>query len=168
MKVVLYMAMTANGLIAKENDDTSFVTKTEWDSYSAAARDAGNLVIGHRTYNILTKQPEFAEFQNVKVVVVAHKSFETLSSNHIVVDSPKAALEELKGFDKVILAGGGILNAAFMEQNLVDEIYLDIEPVVFGRGILLFNANDFEHKLELLGTKKLSDNEIQLHYRVLK
>lgn len=32
MKAILYMAMTANGMIAKENDDTSFVTDIEWTS----------------------------------------------------------------------------------------------------------------------------------------
>lgn len=71
MKVILYMAVSLNGMIAKSDDDTSWISKEEWDSYSLAVRTAGNLIVGHRTYNILTKQPEFSEFKDVKVITVA-------------------------------------------------------------------------------------------------
>ena len=64
--------------------------------------------------------------------------------------------------------GGGTLNTSFMAENLIDEIYLDVEPIVFGKGIRLFKENDFEAKLKLLEIKKLSNDEIQLHYQVLK
>ena len=120
MKVILYMAMTVNGMIARENDDTNFISKEEWDSYSAAVRKAGNLVIGHRTYNILTKQPEFKEFEKVKLVIVSRKKFETLASNHIISKSPKNSLKLLKGFGTIVVAGGGILNTSFMKAGLVD------------------------------------------------
>lgn len=168
MKVIMYMAITPNGLIAKENDDTSWISKEEWNNYSEFVRKAGNLVVGHRTYNILTKQPEFVEFKDVKIVVVSRQDFKTLSPNHVVAKSPKEALDLLKDFKDVVVAGGGILNAAFMQEKLVDELYLDIEPIALGKGISLFRGIDFEIKLELLETKKLSQNEIQLHYRVLK
>lgn len=168
MKIILYMAMTANGLIAKEDDDTSWISKKEWDSYSAMVRKAGCMVIGRRTYHILTKQPEFREFKKVKIVVVSSKKFKTLSPLHIVAKSPKEALKELWDSDTVVVAGGGILNSAFMKEKLVDEIYIDVEPVVFGKGIRLFADSEFETKLELVGTRKISKNEIQLHYKVKK
>lgn len=168
MKVILYMAITANGYIAKKNDDTSWISEVEWNSYSASVRKAGNLVIGHRTYDILTKQPEFSEFANVKIAIVSNKDFKTLSSNHVIVKTAKAALDMFKKYEEIIIAGGGILNATFMKEDLVDEIYLDIEPIVFGHGISLFAPEDFEYHLELLETKKISENTIQLYYKVVK
>ena len=75
---------------------------------------------------------------------------------------------ELKGLKQVIVAGGGILNASFLSKNLIDEIYFDIEPNLFTNGINLFEGGDFDLKLKLLGTKMLSENEIQLHYKILK
>lgn len=168
MKVVLYMAITPNGMIARKDDDTSWISKEEWNSYSTAVRAAGNLVVGRRTYNILTKQPEFSELGGVKLIVVSRKNFSMLSSNHFIAHSPREALKLLKDFKEVAVAGGGRLNSSFMKENLVDEIYLDVEPILFGRGIRLFAEDDFETKLELIGTKKLSDNEIQLHYKVKK
>lgn len=168
MKVILYMAISLNGMIAKSDDDTSWISKEEWDSYSLTVRTAGNLIVGHRTYGILTKQPEFSEFKDVKLVVVAQEDFQTLAQNHVVAHSPKEALKILSDFAQVVVAGGGALNASFVEENLVDEIFIDIEPIILGKGIPLFRDKDFECKLKLLGQKKITDNEIQLHYQVLK
>lgn len=167
-KVILYMAVSANGVIAKNDDDTSWISKEEWASYGSTVRKAGCLIVGHRTYGILTKQPEFAELKDVKLVAVSHQNLETSAPNHIVARSPQEALEILKDFEEVIVAGGGILNASFIAENLVDEIYLDVEPIIFGKGIPLFNDGDFERRLELIGQKKITENEIQLHYRVVK
>lgn len=73
-----------------------------------------------------------------------------------------------QGFETIMVCGGGGLNTSFMKENLIDEIYLDIEPIIFGKGIKLFEDSNFEAKLKLLGVKKLSSNEIQLHYKVIK
>lgn len=46
MKVILYMATTINGLIAKENDNVSWVSETEWESFSGMIKKTGNMIIG--------------------------------------------------------------------------------------------------------------------------
>jgi dihydrofolate reductase len=168
MKVILYMAISANGMIAKSNDDTSWISKEEWDSYNAAVQKAGCLIVGRRTYHILTKQPEFAQFKGIKLVAVSQEKFTTLSPDHLVAHSPKEALELLRDFKEVIVAGGGMLNSSFLVENLIDELYLDIEPVALGRGVPVFQGRDFEKKLELLGQKKIGANGLQLHYRIIK
>lgn len=170
MKVILYMATTLNGVIAKFDDSADFLTQEESASYVSVVKEAGALVIGKRTYGILSQQPEFQEFlkAGVKVVAVSHTDFDLKDPTHRVAHSPTEALELLKESKTVVLAGGGILNASFFAENLVDEIYIDIEPVVIGKGIQLFAGLDFDRKLKLLGTKQLSKNEIQLHYEVRK
>ena len=155
-------------MIAKSDDDTNWISKEEWNSYSLAVRTAGNLIVGHRTYNILTKQPEFSELKDVKLVVVAQEDFQTLAQNHLIAHSPKEALKFLSDFEQVVVAGGGALNASFLDENLVDEIFIDIEPIILGQGILLFRDKNFERDLKFVGQKKISNNEIQLHYEVLK
>lgn len=168
MKVILYMAITVNGYIAKEDDDTDWITELEWNSYSATIRRAGCLIIGHRTYDILTKQPEYKELGKVKIVVVSSKNFKTIAPNHLTAKNPKAALRLLTDFKEVVVAGGGILNSTFMKESLVDEIYLDVEPIILGKGVKLFDNSDFETRLELIETKKLSEDEIQFRYKVQK
>ena len=165
MKVVLYMAITANGYIAKENNETPW-SNEEWESFSEKVKEIKNLVIGRKTFEIMKQGNEFQKIDNPFTVIVSNQK----ENNSNFVDSPEQAIKllEKKGFSKILVAGGGTLNSSFMQKGLVDEIYLDVEPFLFGKGIKLFADNDFETKLELLETKQLSKNTIQLHYRILK
>ena len=150
MKVILYMAITANGIIAKDDDTADFLTKEESASYVSMVISTGNLIIGRRTYEVLSMQPDFS----VK------------DTGHLVAHSPQKALAFVAS-DAVVVAGGAMLNAAFLGENLVDEVYLDVEPAFLGKGMPLFSGKDFERRLELLGIKNISKNEIQLHYKVV-
>ena len=168
MKVILYMAISVNGMIARENDDTSFVSKIEWKSFRNMVQKTGNIIVGRRTYEIMKNSNELAKIKKIKLVVVSHKK---IKDNDIVfVKTPRYSIEILEkcGFKTALVAGGGNLSSSFMKENLVDEIYLDIEPVAIGNGIQLFSDSKFEKKLKLLSTKKLSYHEIQLHYKVIK
>lgn len=170
MKIILYMATTVNGFIAKEDGNTDFVSDVEWKSFHGITAQTRNIIIGRKTYEIMKKGNEFSKLDSVKVVVVSGKIIKTDDENHFIVVSPEEAIEFLEkdGFREALIVGGGILNASFMEKNLIDEIYLDIEPIVFGKGIRLFEKSNLEKNLELLGVKKISQNELQLHYRVIK
>ena len=154
MKVILYMAITANGYIAKEDHETPW-SDEEWESFSNIVKKIGNLIIGKKTFEIMEKNNEFEKIGNPFTVVLS----EDVSPEKAI------SLMEEKGFSEVLVAGGGITNTSFID--IIDEMYLDIEPLLLGKGIKLFSEKDFEKKLELIDTKKLSENTIQLHYRVI-
>ena len=174
MKIILYMAITVNGFIAKENDDVNWVSETEWKSFSGMIKKLGNMVIGRRTYEMMLKNDEFnkSNLNEIKTVVLTNNVSLQIHNPQFIftATSPKEAINILlnQGFETVMICGGGELNGSFMKENLIDEIYLDIEPVAFGKGIRLFGENDFERKLKLFEIKKLSNDELQLHYQVLK
>jgi dihydrofolate reductase len=170
MKAILYMTTTVNGIIAKHDDSANFITPTESASYVTTVTNAGALIIGRRTYEILSTQPEFQVFlkARVKIVAVSHGDFELKDPAHVIAHSPKEALNLVKSFDEVIIAGGGKLDASFLDANLIDEIYLDVEPAIVSEGIPLFSGGIADRKLKFLGSKKLGENEIQLHYAVIR
>ena len=172
MKVFLNAAITPNGIIATRSGDTSFVTQNERkNSFAPMIGKSGNYIIGRKTYEAMRRKSEFDDTpQHVPVIVVSRKRVELARKNHFLAKSPKEALQQLKkmGHKKALVAGGGELYASFMKKRLVDEIYLDVEPTLLGQGIPLFSKQSFEATLELVGTKKLSKNEIQLHYKVKK
>jgi dihydrofolate reductase len=168
MKVILYMAITPNGLIAKENDDTSFVSKRDWNRWLKMVKKFRHVVIGRRTYEV-TLPAEF-EKDSLYVVSTHEKSLKKKVPNVIFTNkSPKNILKMLKskGFEEILVGGGGGLNSSFMKEHVIDEIILDVQPALFGRGIKVFADSDFEKKLRLIDIKKLSRNEVQLHYKVL-
>lgn len=164
------MAITANGLIAKEDDNTDFTSKEDWISFERLARQTGNLIIGHKTYGAYDKNQIWKE---VLYLVMTRQPNQQSDQENVKFFSgtPKEALDylgELK-FNQACIAGGGETNAYFIKEGLIDEVYLDVEPTVFSKGIPLFRpVVNFEFKLELLETKMLSPKTIQLHYRVIK
>lgn len=162
------MAITANGMIAKRNNDTSWVSKEEWKSYNATVLHAGCLVVGRKTYDIMVKEGEFAKLKEVFVVVVSHQEVEMVDPLHQVAHTPQEALQLLKDYPEVIIGGGGNINSEFLKEKLVDEMYLDIEPKLIGKGIRLFENLDLDFNLVLLDTKAISPNVVQLHYKVIK
>lgn len=169
MKVILYMEMTLNGFIAKPDDNTEWISEEAWNSYTSVMNEMGAIVIGNRTYNLMPEE----EFQkDVEYVVVSFNNESVKKVPNVIFsnDSPKEIVEQLrkKAYEKVCVAGGRKTNAAFMKEGLIDEMYLDVEPLIFGKGTPLFTPSDFEYELELLETKKLNENTIQLHYKVLK
>jgi dihydrofolate reductase len=167
MKTILYMAITINGFVAGENDDTSWVSKESWESYLKTIKSMDAVIIGRNTYDIMPQD----EFQpNCIYVVLTHNAPEKAKVTNIIFTdkSPQAILDLLNEKDcrKVCVSGGGQVNAQFLEGNLINEIYVDIEPQILGRGIPLFARNDISQKLRLLEVNRLSENTIQLHYTV--
>lgn len=171
MKTILYMGTTINGYIAKEDGDSEWTSDEDLKGFYEHSKSAGNIIMGRNTYEAASRYGYFP-FPDAVNVVVTHRPLENKWGNKVIVTdkSPKEVLEMLKGkgFDTAFLAGGGQINSASMKEGLIDEIYLDVEPVVFGKGIKLFADEDFEYNLELLETKKLNENTIQLHYKIKK
>ena len=172
MKTILYMAMTVNGKIAGANDDTNWTSKEDWDGFRAICRKVGNAVIGRKTYDMVKK--EDTQLSDILTVVLTHDPvlLGKPSSHTVFTDKPpKDVLTMLgkKGYKEALVCGGGIVNGAFLKEGLIDEMYIDIEPLILGRGIPLFADGDFEAHLKLLGLKTLTNNQtIQLHYTVIK
>ena len=169
MKVILYAATTANGYIAKENDETPW-SDVIWNGYYDFVKKRGNIVLGKRTYELMKEVNEFEKLGFPITLVVSSVANNTNDKNTIFVSSPKEALAVMKerGINEVIVGGGSTLNAGFFKEGLLDEIYLDVDSWLFGKGIKLFADNDGEAKLKLLEVRKLSEDTVRLHYEVLK
>lgn len=169
MKTILYMAISINGYIAKEDDDTGWTSKEDWEGFYKHSKDAGNIILGKRTFELASQDGTFP-FPDCLNVVMTYEQVENKWGDRAVFTgiSPKEVLQMLeeKGLEKAFVAGGGHINSAFIKDGLIDEIYLDVEPIVFGKGIKLFAEEEFEYELELMEVNKLNENTIQLHYKV--
>jgi dihydrofolate reductase len=64
------------------------------------------------------------------------------------------------------LMGGGELARSLLAENLVDEISLNVHPVLLGAGIPLFPGSGKQIDLELLECKAHQNGCVQLTYRV--
>lgn len=86
-------------------------------------------------------------------------------------EEPKALLARLEklGYTRMLFVGGGRLLATFLEEQLIDELLLTIEPRIFGTGGILETSHDMDIQLELLETKQLNkQGTLLLRYNVIK
>jgi len=165
------MAQTINGIIARENYDEDFLSHINWGEFVKLAEELGCFIIGRKTYDTYqAKESEEYNFDNVKSkkIIVSRDKKSKLTGDYISASSPKDALNKASklGFTKVLLTGGGTLNSTFMKDGLVDEIIINVEPYVLGRGIKIFSEATFENKLRLIEIKKLESGVVQLHYKI--
>jgi dihydrofolate reductase len=167
------MAVTPNGFIAGQKDDTSWVSKSDWKEFIRVAKKKGNVVMGRRTYEAMLEEKTFPVPDCLNIVMTSRKKLLANAKWDNVIftnETPLGVLEHLKEkkMKEVLIAGGGKVSASFLKDNLIDELYLTVEPIVFGRGVKLFDGSDLEKKLKFVEMYQLSPDEIQLHYRVKK
>lgn len=162
MKVILHMAVSVDGFVARANGETTWVSEADFALFDQRRKDAGCTVMGRTTYD------EVGSMDGITTIVVthdpdAHKNTE----NTFFVESPSGAIElaQSKGHDNVLLAGGGATNGAFLKAGLINEIFLSVHPIALGDGTKLFGTETVETPLSLLDTEK-HDDFVQLHYRV--
>lgn len=165
MKVVAYFAISADGFIAGEHDDVSWVSKNSWDSYKKLVENARYAVVGRRTYDLM-KPDEFIDDCRYLVLSSSHD----IAKKHTdveVSDTPKQALDKLKasGHQCAAVIGGAKTFSTLMRDKLIDELFLDIEPVLLGSGVRLFEGE--VGSMTLLETLVHADKKtVQLHYKV--
>lgn len=112
--------------------------------------------------------------ENAKVSEKLAENVQVLRFGKDKVDLQKlAAYLGKEGYKKVLMEGGPTLFGSFLEENLIDELYLTIAPKIFGNlsgktlslveGVL-FPPNEVKH-LKLISVKKIGD-EVFLHYNL--
>jgi len=160
MKIVHYMGLMANGCYAVVDESNQSIPKEVNVNFALSVGKIGNLIIGRRTYELFRSQ-----MPGIETLVISHapRKYDGVS----VVASPAEALSllEKKGFDTALVGGGAQLVRAFLSQGLVDELYINIYPLI-GKGSTFAISENFQASLELIGVDKLSSDIVQLHYRV--
>src|SRR3989344_3984944 len=171
MKIICVMVTTADGIPSRpsqENVDGS--SKQDKAMFTKLTQACGVVIVGSATYNaigrplpgrlniVMTRTPEKYADQEKKgeLEFVSGLPHEILNLLH------------QRGFETVALIGGPHLNAAFFKTGLVDELYLTIEPKIFGAGINFIEGKPLDLELSLKETTNLTDNVLLLHYAVIK
>jgi dihydrofolate reductase len=170
MKVILWMAMSLNGIIARENNEEDFISHNSWLEWLKWVRKSGCVIWGRKTHEVVRgwDKQYLEDLKGVKVVVVSADKNYKVGEGFELASSPEGTLEKLAkdGFESAVVTGGATLNSSFAKAGLIDEVVLNVEPVIIGKGIPLFSPEIFDLKLQLVGTEKLKDGIVQLHYKV--
>ncbi|MFC5818135.1 dihydrofolate reductase family protein [Nonomuraea harbinensis] len=130
----------------------------------------GAMVIGRHLFDI-TNGWEGRPPAGEHVVVVSHRprpeGWHPEASYHFVDDVARAVAKarELAGERTVAVAAGDVGGQA-LALGLVDEVAMDVVPVVFGSGKRYFGSVDAQHLLEDPHVVVQGDRVLHLAYRV--
>lgn len=168
MKVIQYNAITIDGFIATPSNDSEWVSDVDVEIFDAKIKEVGCIAMGNKTYEQF--KGEYFPKKDAVNLVVTGRSVDMTTDGVVYVKSPPEAIKyaEEKGFKEMLLIGGGTLNGSFLKEELIDEIILDIHPLIFGKGIKLFEGFESFLKVELIESKNLARGQVLLRYKVLK
>jgi dihydrofolate reductase len=68
----------------------------------------------------------------------------------------------------IVVFGGGELAKSLFEADLIDEVVLNIHPIILGSGIPLFHEMTRQIDLELLECRVLNGGYLAVSYRVIR
>lgn len=165
MRCIAIVATTIDGKIALDAGHFSDWTSPEDKDFLHKMLDELDvIVVGNNTYKTAI---EPLSKRNCIVFTSSVAISERKSGRLFLVNAQTADVRKiLETYKTVAILGGTQTYTYFLENNLLDEIYLTIEPLVFGRGLNLFESTkDINTHFRLESTKKLNEKgSLLLHY----
>ncbi|WP_421765668.1 dihydrofolate reductase family protein [Ekhidna sp.] len=169
-KIIYYVAVSLDGYIAgKENDISAFAIGGEIvDQYRYDLQSFDTVIMGRNTYEfgyLYGLKPGQPAYPHMEHFIFSNSlKFEEPDEKVKVVPVSLDRVRELKngvGSD-IYLCGGGVFAGWLMENGMIDELKLKINPIILGTGIRLFGDSKRPTKLKVNFNQSYEDG-----YRIL-
>jgi dihydrofolate reductase len=172
-KVTLGVACSLDNFIARKDHAVDWLFWS--DDVTAIMRDYWKMIdtilMGRKTYEISLRSGSTDGYPGMKTIIISRTLMESPGEGvEIVAEGTGGfvgALKKQEGKD-ICLMGGGELAKSLFEAKVIDEVGLNIHPVLLGSGIPLYLEMRSQVDLELLECKKLQGGCVFFSYRVKK
>ncbi len=164
IKVIAIWTQSIDGFIAKNaDDDLSWGKSVDKQWFSKVTREIGVVVVGRKTAELIGKP--LARRLNV---VMTNSKLQMLNAENLIFTNKKPGeiLKELeqKGFKQVVIGGGASIYRLWLKEKLVDEVWVSLQPVIFGQGIKAIE--EVGVKLEFLSQEAIGEGVVVMKYAV--
>ncbi|MCH5642566.1 MULTISPECIES: dihydrofolate reductase family protein [unclassified Gordonia (in: high G+C Gram-positive bacteria)] len=189
-KVVMYASVSVDGFIADENDhpgplfdwlttgsvplDESGVLKVSQESFDYVRPywdQIGTTIVGRHVFDMTDGWDGQPPSGIDHVVVVSHRPAPEgwdPEAPFLFVDDIEAALaaaQELAG-DRIVEVAAGDVGGQVLAAGMIDEVRMDVVPVVMGAGKRFFGSLDAQHMLDDPDVVIQGDRVLHLRFRV--
>jgi dihydrofolate reductase len=171
-KVTFGGANSLDNYFARKDDAVDWLLWSEEVSSITAQfwKTVDTVLMGRRTYEVALRSG-MPSYPGVKNYVFSRTMKPGPHQKVEIIDEDAAEfvrkLKIQEGKD-ICLMGGGLLAKSLFEADLIDEVGLNIHPVLLGSGIPLFHELSHQIDLELLDCKRLKTGCVFVSYRVKK
>ena len=174
MKVIVIFVSSLDGKITKWNDPHVMRWSSAEDQkyFREIWNNSPLIVMGSGTFDFDPIKPS----PNSLLVIMTREPEEY---RHYVVpgkleftsERPTAIVERFKdkGYDHMLMVGGPHTATSFFKDGLVDELWLTLEPKIFGEGGNFAIGTELNIELSLISMEKVNERgTLILKYRVVK
>lgn len=169
-KVILYIAMSLDGYIAKLDDDLTFLSIVEQEGqdygYANFIETVDAVIVGRKTYDKVISMGYDFPHSDKDAYVITRTERPAIGNIKFYKDSLKDLVTALKRKEgkNIFVDGGAETVNELLKDNLIDEFYISVIPVLLGDGVSLFKKGRQEQALELVHTSHFEKGLVQLHY----
>ncbi|AYW48938.1 dihydrofolate reductase [Tetragenococcus halophilus] len=169
-KIVFYGAISLDGFLADKQDNLQWLFDTDLagiSTYEAFEKQVDTVVMGRVTYQEAKKVIGDASFYPGKEKIIFSHNQKNDSDEEKFVSGD--IVETLKSLKKqtgrmIWVVGGGSIVKPLLEENLIDEYWIQIAPVLLGKGKRLFEEGNYNYRLEFIETTQMGELT-ELHFR---
>ncbi len=172
MKITIYIAVSLDGFIARENGDIDWLTKYEsneiFESFKEFMNSIDAVVIGRGTYE---KVLSFSDWPYTKKVYLLSTTIKTIPDRlkenvNLISMPPREVINYLsnRNFSNLYIDGGKTIQN-FLKEDLIDEMIITKVPVIIGDGIPLFGYLEKDINLQHLETTVYSNGLVKSYYK---
>lgn len=169
-KIILYIASSLDGYIARENGDVDWLPKIDsFEDYGYAdfLKSVDTVMMGRKTYDQLLNFDEYP-YSDKKCYVFSKdyskfdKKAEYVNKN---IECFTGNIKHQPG-SYIWLVGGSEIIDIFIKADLIDEFMIFVIPNILGKGIPLFRESNPELKLKLTKSIPFPSGIVQLNYEL--
>ncbi len=145
------------------SDDAAAISGASWQGVDT-------LLMGRKTYDFAAKSGGGGDAADspIRTYIFSRSMAEAPAGAELVKSDPAAfvrALKRQEGGD-IMVMGGGELAGALIEGGVVDEIGLNLHPLLLGGGIPFFRPMARRAALALVEARPIAGDCVFLRYRI--
>ncbi len=171
-KVTFSVANSLDNYIARKDGAVDWLLSGEEASAELTEfwQTIDAVVMGRKTYEpVLKSSKPFPTYPGVKNYLLSHTLKESSDKNvELIQEDAVEFIRKLKNQEgkDIFILGGGLLAKPLFEANLIDEVRVNLHPVLLGLGIPLFYEMSQQIDLELIECKTYKTGCVAIKYRV--
>jgi len=167
----VYITMSLDGYIAKEDGAVDWLVSQDGEDfgYMNFLSNTDTIVTGRSSFEMVESFGGWEGIYPGKKTWIFSKTMEKKRENKMIKiwDRGVASYrDQVEQDGDIWIFGGGQLIKGFLQNNLVDELIIAIQPIILGGGIPLFDAIGKEVPLKLVESKGYECGIVLSTYRI--
>lgn len=160
-----FVASSIDGRISlSKQHPPQWTSKEDWEFFQKSLMSFDAVIVGRNTYLSVAKR---LRKRNTFVFSTHLKKMKRRGSVTFVNPANVDFEKLFQKYNKIAVLGGGMVYRYMLECGFLDELFVTIEPLIFGRGKEMFIGGTKTIRADVISVKKLNrTGTLLIHYQI--